>query len=117
MGAGSAAADVASLSHSQTSLSTALGPPVSRNSILAEPKAFSPETYSDAFCCFAEDVNRDGRPDVVVGANNGIHLLRDVGPLGRAAWPQSLTACAGKGRQAGKRKARLPVIKRPSKRR
>ena len=29
----------------------------------------------------------DGRADVVVGANNGLHLLRDVGPLGRRAWP------------------------------
>ena len=35
-------------------------------SILAEPKAFSPKTYSDAFCCFAEDVNRDGRADLIV---------------------------------------------------
>ena len=30
----------------------------------------------------------DGRADVVVGANNGIHVLRDVGPLGRAVWPK-----------------------------
>ena len=36
------------------------------HSILPEPKAFSPETYSDAFCCFADDVNRDGRPDLIV---------------------------------------------------
>ena len=36
------------------------------HSILAEPKAFSPKNYSDAFCCFAEDVNRDGRPDLIV---------------------------------------------------
>lgn len=34
--------------------------------ILAEPKAFSPETYSDAFCCFSEDFNRDGKPDLLV---------------------------------------------------
>jgi hypothetical protein len=34
--------------------------------ILAEPKEFSPQTYSDAFCCFADDVNRDGRPDLIV---------------------------------------------------
>ncbi|MBM3187152.1 MAG: VCBS repeat-containing protein [Chloroflexi bacterium] len=33
------------------------------------------------------DINGDGRADVVVGANNGLHLLLDVGPLGRAAWP------------------------------
>lgn len=36
------------------------------HSILAEPKAFSPDEYSDAFCCFAEDVNRDGRTDLIV---------------------------------------------------
>jgi FG-GAP-like repeat len=33
------------------------------------------------------DLEGDGRADVVVGAGNGIHLLSDVGPLGRAAWP------------------------------
>ncbi|MBN1402397.1 MAG: VCBS repeat-containing protein [Anaerolineae bacterium] len=33
------------------------------------------------------DLNANGQADVVVGANNGIHLLSDVGPLGRAAWP------------------------------
>jgi hypothetical protein len=25
--------------------------------------------------------------DIVVGANNGIHVLREVGRLGRQAWP------------------------------
>ena len=30
----------------------------------------------------------DARADVVIGANNGIHLLRDIGPLGRAIWPK-----------------------------
>ena len=33
------------------------------------------------------DLEGDGRADIVVGAGNGIHLLSDVGPLGRAAWP------------------------------
>jgi hypothetical protein len=33
------------------------------------------------------DLDGDGRADVVVGANNGLHVLHDVGPLGRAAWP------------------------------
>jgi hypothetical protein len=33
------------------------------------------------------DLEGDGRADVVVGTNNGIHLLQDVGPLGRRAWP------------------------------
>lgn len=34
------------------------------------------------------DLDGDGRADVVVGANNGIHLLRAVGPLGPAPWPR-----------------------------
>jgi len=42
------------------------GPDWTMHSILAEPKAFSPQQYSDAFCCFADDVNRDGRPDLIV---------------------------------------------------
>lgn len=33
------------------------------------------------------DLEDDGRADIVVGANNGIHAPKDVGPLGRAAWP------------------------------
>jgi hypothetical protein len=33
------------------------------------------------------DLEGDGRADIVVGADNGIHLLRSVGPLGRQAWP------------------------------
>jgi hypothetical protein len=33
------------------------------------------------------DLEGDGQADVVVGANNGVHAIRNVGPLGRAAWP------------------------------
>ncbi len=33
------------------------------------------------------DLEADGRADIVVGADNGIHLLRHVGPLGQRAWP------------------------------
>jgi hypothetical protein len=33
------------------------------------------------------DLEQDGRADIVVGADNGIHLLRSVGPLGPRAWP------------------------------
>jgi hypothetical protein len=33
------------------------------------------------------DLEGDGRADIAVGANNGIHLLLGVGPLGRADWP------------------------------
>jgi hypothetical protein len=34
------------------------------------------------------DLDGDGRADIVVGANNGIHLLQDVAPLGRVYWPK-----------------------------
>jgi len=34
------------------------------------------------------DLDGDGRADIVIGANNGIHVLLDVGPLGAAAWPK-----------------------------
>ena len=30
----------------------------------------------------------DARADVVIGANNGIHVLLDVAPLGRSVWPK-----------------------------
>ena len=33
------------------------------------------------------DLDGDGQADIVVGADNGIHVLRGVGPLGRSAWP------------------------------
>jgi WD40 repeat protein len=33
------------------------------------------------------DLEGDGRADIVVGADNGVHALRNVGPLGRRAWP------------------------------
>jgi hypothetical protein len=36
------------------------------HAILEEPKSFSPEQYSDAFACFADDLNRDGRVDLIV---------------------------------------------------
>jgi len=36
------------------------------HSVTERPKAFSPQTYSDAFCCFAADIDRDGWTDLVV---------------------------------------------------
>ena len=33
------------------------------------------------------DLDNDARADIVIGANNGIHRLRDVGPLGPSSWP------------------------------
>ncbi len=35
------------------------------HSILEKPNAFDPKVYSDAFFCFAEDVNRNGRTDLI----------------------------------------------------
>jgi hypothetical protein len=37
---------------------------------------------------WAGDLDADGRADIVVGANNGIHVLKDVAPLGQASWPR-----------------------------
>ena len=34
--------------------------------VLDEPKEFDPHNYSDSFCNFADDINRDGRTDLVV---------------------------------------------------
>ncbi|MCL4190606.1 MAG: VCBS repeat-containing protein [Thermoguttaceae bacterium] len=42
------------------------GPDWKMHSIREEPKEFSIEQYSDAFCCFADDCNRDGRMDLIV---------------------------------------------------
>jgi WD40 repeat protein len=33
------------------------------------------------------DLEGDGRADIVIGANNGIHVLQNVGTVGRQAWP------------------------------
>lgn len=35
-------------------------------SILEAPKAFDVKRYGDAFLCFSDDLNRDGRPDLMV---------------------------------------------------
>ena len=45
------------------------------HSILEKPNAFQPKGYSDAFCCFAEDVNRDGRTDLIVVGYPGAETL------------------------------------------
>jgi hypothetical protein len=47
------------------------------------------------------DLEGDGRADVVVGADNGIHLLSDVGSLGRAVWPMFRGGAARSGLPAG----------------
>jgi hypothetical protein len=33
------------------------------------------------------DLDGDGRTDIVVGANNGVHRLCNIGKLGAAPWP------------------------------
>ncbi len=35
-------------------------------SVLEQPKEFDPNGYSDSFCNFADDINRDGRTDLIV---------------------------------------------------
>lgn len=42
--------------------------------ILEEPKEFPPKSYSDAFLCFAADVNGNGRTDLIVADIPGKHL-------------------------------------------
>jgi hypothetical protein len=34
------------------------------------------------------DLDFDGRADIVIGANNGIHVLQNVAPLGEVVWPR-----------------------------
>lgn len=42
------------------------GPDWTMHAILEEPKSYKQKGYSDAFLCFAEDINGDGRIDLVV---------------------------------------------------
>ena len=55
--------------------------------VLEEPKAFPPKSYSDAFLCFAHDVNRDGRTDLMVVDFPGKQTwwFENPGPAG-GAW-------------------------------
>lgn len=48
------------------------------HSILAEPKAFTPDVYSDVFACYADDINGDGRPDVVTSNKKGVYYFQQV---------------------------------------
>ncbi len=36
------------------------------HSVLEKPNTFKPDTYSDAFCCFSEDLSGDGLADLIV---------------------------------------------------
>ena len=41
------------------------GPNWEMHPILEKPNAFTPDQYSDVFACFSEDLNGDGRPDLI----------------------------------------------------
>jgi HEAT repeat protein len=43
-----------------------LGPDWKPQPMLAAPKEYKPEGYSDEFLCFAEDIDHDGWPDLIV---------------------------------------------------
>jgi hypothetical protein len=66
--------------------------------ILEEPNAFDPGAYSDAFCVFAEDVNRDGRTDVItVGLPSGPSWwFENPGPAG-GPWTRRVAVAVTSG--------------------
>lgn len=60
--------------------------------IAEEPKVFDVKRYGDAFLCFADDVNRDGRPDVIVVGFPGKETRWYENPgESDAAWKQFLS--------------------------
>ncbi len=71
------------------------GPDWRMHPILGEPKEFNRNGYSDAFLCFAEDVNRDGAMDlIVVGSpGQGTHWLENPGKVG-GAWKKHLAVAS-----------------------
>ena len=68
------------------------------HSILPKPNAFKPSTYSDAFFTFAEDVNRDGRTDVItIGMPGGpTWWFENPGPAG-GAWKRHVAVSVTNG--------------------
>ena len=56
------------------------------HSILEKPNEFDPKGYSDSFCCFAEDLNRDGRPDLIVVGFPGKATLWFENPGSAQPW-------------------------------
>ena len=64
------------------------GPEWKLVSMLAEPKAFNRYGYSDAFLCYADDLNHDARTDLVVVSFPGqqTRWLENPGAAGKA-WP------------------------------
>jgi HEAT repeat protein len=61
-----------------------LGPDWKPQPMLAAPKEYKPEGYSDEFLCFAEDVDKDGWTDLIVVGFPGAKTrwLRNPGRLG-----------------------------------
>ena len=64
------------VSISPRGISFILGPDWKPQPMLAAPKEYEPEGYSDEFLCFAEDIDRDGWTDLIV-----VGLPRGEDPL------------------------------------
>ncbi len=57
------------------------------HAIEEKPKQFKVKGYSDAFCCFADDVNRDGRTDLIIVGFPGAQTRWYENPgAGGGAW-------------------------------
>lgn len=59
--------------------------------VLRADRAFDPHNYSDAFCCFADDFDGDGNPDVIVipFPGNPCYWYQNPGSAG-GKWKQHL---------------------------
>ncbi|MGA2531462.1 MAG: HEAT repeat domain-containing protein [Candidatus Aminicenantales bacterium] len=68
-----------------------LGPDWRPQAMLAAPKEYKPEGYSDEFLCFAEDIDRDGWTDLIVVGFPGVKTrwLRNPGRHG-GPWKEFL---------------------------
>lgn len=67
------------------------GPDWKMHSLLPEPREFDPHGYSEAFLCFAEDLNRDGWTDLIVVGFPGAETawFENPGPA-EGPWPRHL---------------------------
>ena len=71
------------------------GPDWKMHAMLGEPKEFNRYGYSDAFLCFADDINGDGATDLIVVGSPGqqTHWLANPGKVG-AMWRKHLAVAA-----------------------